>query len=467
MELSRLYKEKAPLAAALQAHIDRKTTSFHTPGHKGQAPVLKSLEGLSADLTELPDTGSLYDGGDAIEAAEIEAARAFGAGSTFFSAGGCTLCIQTMLLLGAGAGGRVLMARNAHRSAVHTAALLGLDLVWLWPEGSEKPGFPQPDVESVENALKDDPHIRAVYVTSPDYYGNLCDVEGLAAVCRRAGVPLLVDNAHGSHLGAFGRHPLALGAAMTADSAHKTLPVLTGGAWLHIRPDLPVSRTEAKAAMALFGSTSPSFPVLASLDLARCWWEEEGPAAFRQLARRVAALRRAAQETGMVRPAFSHRPEELRDPVRLTLDGEPGGLSGGQLGAYFRRAGCEPEYTDARYAVFIPTPFNTPEELERLERAIRRLPAAAAAIRREESGGAFTPFPQTGRPEAVLSLREALLRPCETVPIEKAAGRAAARTVCPCPPGIAAAVPGERISPALAGALKNWGIAEVVVLNPL
>ena len=124
-------------------------------------------------------------------------------------------------------------------------------------------GFQQPSVESVESSLKADRRIRAVYVTSPDYAGNLCDIAGMAVVCRRAGVPLLVDNAHGSHLGAFERHPLALGAAMTADSAHKTLPVLTGGAWLHIRPGAPVSRVEAKAAMALFGSTSPAFPVLA------------------------------------------------------------------------------------------------------------------------------------------------------------------------------------------------------------
>ena len=150
MELSPMYNADTPLANAIGAHLYRKTASFHTPGHKGRAPVLKSLSTLSADLTELPDTGSLYDGGDAIEAAEIQAARAFGASQTFFSGGGCTLCIQAMLLLGAGAGGRVLMARNAHRSALHAAALLGLDVTWLWPDMTEINGFQQPSVESVE-----------------------------------------------------------------------------------------------------------------------------------------------------------------------------------------------------------------------------------------------------------------------------------------------------------------------------
>ena len=464
MELSPMYNADTPLANAIGAHLYRKTASFHTPGHKGRAPVLKSLSTLSADLTELPDTGSLYDGGDAIEAAEIQAARAFGATQTFFSGGGCTLCIQAMLLLGAGAGGRVLMARNAHRSALHAAALLGLDVTWLWPDMTEINGFQQPSVESVESSLKADRRIRAVYVTSPDYAGNLCDIAGMAVVCRRAGVPLLVDNAHGSHLGAFERHPLALGAAMTADSAHKTLPVLTGGAWLHIRPGAPVSRVEAKAAMALFGSTSPAFPVLASLDLARRWWEESGPAAFRALAERVEALRRAADASGVVRAAFSERPAALRDPVRLVLDGAPGGVSGEALGAYLRARGCEPEHTDSRYAILIPTPFNTEEEFARLERALRELLAARLSV---GAAAGFTPFLADERPEAVLSPRDALLRPAETVPVGEAAGRIAARSVCPCPPGIAAAVPGERLSPALARMLEIAGFSQIVVLKTL
>lgn len=458
------YNDKTPLVKAIQRHIYRKTASFHTPGHKGRAGLLKTLETLENDLTELPDTGSLYDGGDAIEEAEKLAARAFGASLTCFSGGGCTLCIQAMLLLGAGAGGRVLMARNAHRSAVHAAALLGLPVRWLWPESTDGTSFQQPSVESVETALREETGIRAVYVTSPDYYGNLCDVEGMAAVCRKAGVPLLVDNAHGSHLGAFDRHPLRLGAAMSADSAHKTLPVLTGGAYLHIGEGVRVSRSEAKAAMALFGSTSPAFPVLASLDLARRWWEEEGPAAFRALEGRVAALRRTADASGAVRAAFADRPERLRDPVRLVLDGEPGGFTGEELGGWFRAAGCEPEHTDGRYAVFILTPFNTEEELARLEEALRRLRPSGGPRR---TGSRFSPAVQGDVPERALSLREALLRPVETVGAEAAAGRIVGRSICPCPPGVAAAVPGERISPAMAQALKKWGIPEVVVLKTL
>src|SRR5699024_10184189 len=132
----------------------------------------------------------------------------------------------------------------------------------------------------VEEALRQNSDAKAVYVTSPDYYGVLADIQGLAEVCHSHNVPLLVDNAHGTHLALLGKHPLALGADLTACSAHKTLPVLTGGAFLNVG-DTELSRKldfaeRAKEAMALFGSTSPGYPVMASLDLARAWAVEQG-----------------------------------------------------------------------------------------------------------------------------------------------------------------------------------------------
>lgn len=421
-------------------------------------PLLTPLADPALDLTELPGTGSLYDGGDVIEQAEQLAAAAFGARETLFSAGGCTLCIQTMLLLGAGAGGRVLMARTAHRSAVHTAVLLGFEPVWLWPSQNEDGVLP-PDADAAERALAADPGIRAVYVTSPDYAGNLCDIPAFAAVCRRYGVPLLVDNAHGSHLSAFGLHPLALGADLTTDSAHKTLPVLTGGAMLHIG-NTPfaagITRPAAKAAMALFGSTSPSFPVLASLDLARSWWEQEGPVAFRQVAEITAGLRRTAAEQGV--EAYAGR--ALRDPSRLTLDFAANGRDAAAAAAWFRRQGCEPEYADSRYLVFILTPGNTDDDFARLKRALEALPQA------ELPAAGCPPFPLFApdiRPQAVMPPRNAMLCTAEEIPMPAAAGRIAARSVCPCPPGVPAIVPGERFTPALAKALAACGHTHAAV----
>lgn len=445
-------ERKTPLFAALYDHAAGHPAAFHTPGHKGHMPQLAPLSDIALDLTELPDTGSLYDGGDVIEQAERLAAAAFGARDTLFSAGGCTLCIQAMLLLGAGAGGRVLMARTAHRSAVHAAVLLGLEPVWLWP-AQDAHGVLPPDAGEAERALAADPGIRAVYITSPDYAGNLADIPAFAAVCRRHGVPLLVDNAHGSHLGAFGLHPLALGADLTADSAHKTLPVLTGGAMLHIgnTPKAAgITRPAAKAAMALFGSTSPAFPVLASLDLARSWWEEEGPSAFRRVAETTDNLRRLAARQGI--EAYAGR--TLRDPSRLTLDFSADGRDAAAAAEWFRRQGCEPEYADNRYLVFILTPGNTEEDFARLERALEALPQAKLPA---PGRPPFPLFAPDARPQAVMPPREAVLCAAEEIPMAAAAGRIAARTVCPCPPGVPAIVPGERFAPALAAALAACG----------
>ncbi len=436
-----------PLIDALTRYIRLGRVSYHTPGHKGQAPLLDPLFDSAYDLTELPETGSLYDGGDAIEQAEIEAARVFGAAETVFSGGGCTLCIQTMLGLAAKRGRAVLMGRNAHRSAAHAAVLLDLDVHWLI---SLEP-------EAVAAELSAHPDIRTVYVTSPDYYGRLADIAGLAAVCHRYGAALLVDNAHGSHLGAFGMHPLMLGADATADSAHKTLPVLTGGAYLHIAKngafaDLP--RGQVKAMMALFGSTSPAFPTLASLDAAQDWWGREGTEAFVQLKKRAKPLFDTVEALGAT-PLF-----ERCDPVRLTLDCRDGDAA--VMAARLRELGIEAEYADARYVVLLLSPFHTDEQLARLNEAIGC--AAATPLPR----AAISPFSAAmpaRLPRRAMPLREAAFADAENIPTANAVGRISASTICPCPPGVAVIVGGEVFDRELCDKLCAANIRTVNVIK--
>lgn len=454
-----MFKTGAPLYDALAAYVEKGRASFHTPGHKGHAGILGGLHLLADDLTELPDTASLYDGGDAVEQAERLAASAFGAAETLFSAGGCTLCIQTMLLLGAGTGSRVVFARNSHRSAVNAAALLGLDPVWAWPTGENGQVTPQ----DVGRALSGG-DVRAVYITSPDYYGNLADIPAISALCKSRRLPLLVDNAHGSHLGAFGLHPLALGASVTADSSHKTLPVLTGGAMLHIgaAPDGSpfYTRRAAKAAMALFGSTSPGFPVLASLDLARDWWSRAGKEAFRHTAEIVRRMNDTAVREQLAVP------KAASDPARLTLDPSRLGVDGLQAAEFFRSQGCEPEYADARFVVFIVTPFNTPGELKRLHAAIQKFPAEQRRghfLKKRDIPRVYEPA--GAKPVAAMSPRDALTKENESVPVDRAEGRVAACAVCPCPPGIPAVVPGEIVDGETARRLSACGFSSLTVIK--
>lgn len=425
----------APLYRALRRHVALGRASFHTPGHKGNPAALPGGL-LQLDLTELPDTDSLYEADGPIREAENRAAALFGTARTCLSAGGCTLCIQAMFRLAAPAGGRVVCSRTVHRSAVNAMALLGIEPVWAMPG-------------RLLQTIRQTPNLRAVYVTSPNYYGQLLDIGAVSAACRARKIPLLVDCAHGAHL-MFTEpklHPLLFGADMTADSAHKTLNVLTGGAWLNIRN--PAYAAGAKQAMALFGSTSPSYPVMASLDLAREWLETHR-SAFPPLEEKVRRLRSLAGERGIGLPAGP------ADPTRITLRTASIGLTGTRAAEFFRQNGVEPEYADSEFVVLIATPFNTDEDFERLARAVRALPAGEPLPERP----ALPPLPK-----AAAGLREAVLAPAETVPLSAAEGRIAAEAACPCPPGVPVVMPGEYLSKEAAEFLRGYGFSELKVLK--
>lgn len=441
----------APLYRALVAHLQKQRVSLHTPGHKNIHTVFpQDLSRL--DLTELPDTDSLFEADGVIRQAERETAQVLGTAHTFFSAGGCTLCIQAMLrLVSLGGKRKVVAGRVVHRSAVHTMALLGLDPVWVMPRADAGPGLPgRVHPEDVRGALRQTPDAACVYVTSPDYFGVLADIAGLAQACQEYHVPLLVDNAHGAHLFFTSQpHPLTQGASMTACSAHKTLPVLTGGAWLNLADD--TFAHAAKDAMALFGSTSPSYPVMASLDLCTQWIAEHAAQAYPRLEQRVQEIRVLARGLGFSVP---HGP---CDPTRISLYTPPVGWTGEQTAEFLRECGVEPEYADASYVVMIPTPCNPPEHFRRLAQALRQIPRARAL---PEPDCVFPPLPSQE-----VALREAVLRPSRTLPIRQAAGHIAACAACPCPPGVPVVMPGEKITPCAADFLLAYGFSHVKVLQ--
>lgn len=423
----------APLFEALERQIQKDFARLHMPGHKGRLPP--PLEGCAPfDLTELPGTGCLYDGHGPVLQTEARFAEACGSGAALLSAGGATLCIQAMLRLFCPQQSTVLMARNSHLSAVNAAALLDLNVVWLLPDeasGVATPGRISPG--AIGRALNQNPGAAAVYLTSPDYFGVLSDIAGAAAVCRDKGVRLLVDGAHGAHLCLFeGLHPMAQGADACSVSLHKTLPALTGAAVLHLRD--PALSADARRAMALFGSTSPSHLVLLSADLLA---ERLGALAepFAALADRVSTLRRLAEQKGVWAVCGAC------DPVRIALlfpEGE-------RRRALSLLDDCriEAEYVSDRQIVLLPAPGM---DLACVEALIKVLPAC-----REQPAPAALSLP-----ERALSLREAALSLAEPVSSDRVLGRVAASPICRCPPGMAVVMPGERIGPAEADCLRQF-----------
>lgn len=442
-----------PVADFVRAYAAGRTARLHMPGHKGSGPL-----GCEAwDLTEIAGADSLYEAAGIIAESERNAAALFGSGATFYSTEGSSQCVKAMLHLAlqnrpAGTPPVIAAARNVHKSFVHAAALLDFEPLWLWPEEGASSSLCACPVtaEGLDRRLSALPvPPAAVYVTSPDYLGNLQDIPALAEVCRRHGTPLLVDNAHGAYLRFLkpSLHPLDQGADLCCDSAHKTLPVLTGGAYLHISKTAPAGlRERARAALALFGSTSPSYLTLASLDLCNRYLSEHYPARLAEAVRRLDSLREDLTAAGwQIEPS---------DPLRLTLRA-PLGLTGLDLAERLRRGGAECEYADRDHLVLMATPENARSDFDRVSAAlgVNRAPAAPAEA---------LPL---ARGEQVLSVREALFAPQETVPAEESLGRVCGAPTVSCPPAVPVAVSGERIGMEALALFQYYGITSVDVLK--
>ncbi len=437
-----------PIADFVAAYAASDTARLHMPGHKGRGGRLS----FAQDITEISGADALYAASGIIAESEQNAAALFGSAKTLYSVEGSSQCIRAMLFLASGgeAHPHFLAARNAHQAFLYGAALLDASVTWLPP--GERASLCAADVpaEQLDAALKACAEApNAVYITSPDYLGNTADIAALAEVSHRHGVPFLVDNAHGAYLKflAGSRHPLDLGADGCCDSAHKTLPVLTGGAYLHIAARAPdYWRERAKDAMALFGSSSPSYLILASLDRCNAFLASTGPAEIRAAAARLTRLKKAltGEGWGVLES----------DPLRLTILA-PEGMSGVSLAGRLRAAAMEPEYADGDHLVCMFTPANPEGDYVRLARALGTAPCAPKTPETLSSG----------LPEQVISIRAALFAASETVPVPAAVGRIAAAPSVACPPCIPLVMAGERITKETAALAERYGIRSLRVVR--
>lgn len=426
---------------------------LHMPGHKG-----RNVLGLEqADITEIPGADVLYHPTGIILESERNAAALFGTGRTVYSTEGSSLPIRAMVYLtalyAASLGKRPLIAagRNAHKVFITAAALLDVDVAWLYPENGGNLLSCEITPEGLDGYLKNTRELpTAVYITSPDYLGNMADVGGLSKVCRKFGCLLLVDNAHGAYLNFLpeSRHPMALGADLCCDSAHKTLPVLTGGAYLHISGSAPeLFSLAADQAMALFASTSPSYLILQSLDkaneaLSSSW---------------VEALHRAAGEWEKVKARLRIFGYSLagQEPLKLTILPKDYGYTGDELSRILEEKNVFCEFSDPDHLVLMLPVEYDPELPDRLTEAFLKIP------RREAIS---IPAPALHRAETVLRPHDALFLPSRMVPAAEAAGRIMADPTVSCPPAIPVVCSGERIEEWAVEAMEYYGITQVRVV---
>ena len=442
-----------PICDFVRAYAQKEVKRFHMPGHKGIGPL--GVEQL--DITEVEGADELYRCEGIIRRSQENAARLFGAAQTLYSTEGSSLSIRAMVYLvtlyarSQGRKPRIAAGRNAHKVFMTAAALLDVEVDWLFPERWEGLVSCSVTKEGLEGYLASAKELpTAVYITSPDYLGNVSDIRALAGVCRRFGVLLLVDNAHGAYLRFLTEdlHPMTLGADLCCDSAHKTLPALTGGAYLHLSGSAPkLMHERAQAAMELFASTSPSYLVLQSLDAVNAVLAGD----YRQ---KLADFIPAVEETKarLIEAGYALVGNE---PLKLTVSARSRGYTGTQLAETLAGQGLVCEFADPDYVVFMLAPENGLHGLELLERGLCSVPERAYEL---------PPVPPMCRPEQGCAPHRALLCAGEERAVEDCRGTVLVSPMVSCPPAVPVAVCGEVIDDAAIALMRYYGVERCRVI---
>ena len=340
-----------------------------------------------------------------------------------------------------------MAGRNAHKTFLNSAAVLDFDIKWIYGNGSYLSCEITPSALDKELSATDELPI-ALYITSPDYLGNVSDIAGISKVCKKYGILLLVDNAHGAYLKFLNSslHPIDLGANMCCDSAHKTLPVLTGGAYLHISENADKMFYEnAKNALALFGSTSPSYLILESLDKANEYLDDGYSDKLNEFADEVNSLKRSVKI-----------PMLDNEPLKITFTPKEYGYTGIELAQELKKRNIVCEFADLDFTVLMLTPEIGVSTLEKIKIALDDIPKRKPID--------IIP-PKSPIPQIAMSARDAIMSPQEMLPVTACNGRILANASVGCPPAVPIITCGEIIDKDVINNFKYYGIENCYVVK--
>lgn len=426
---------------------------LHMPGHKGE-----NVTGLERfDITEIDGADSLYSASGIIRKSEENASSLFGA-HTFYSTEGSSLVIRAMLYLALKHAKErqveplILAGRNAHKSFISACALLDINVEWIY--GSDNSYLScSLTADTVKEKLRSLPvKPVAVYITSPDYLGNMVDLKSIAEFCKNNDLLLLVDNAHGAYTKFLNSsiHPIDLGATACADSAHKTLPTLTGGAYLHVSNDAPSGFiSQAKNALSLFGSTSPSYLILQSLDVVNAYISDGYKEKLNHYIKKIETLKERLKIAGYTLVG--------NEPLKITINAKKYGYYGHELYSVLSSENITPEFYDSDYVVLMLT-IEIGNHLDNLESVLLSIQKKSEILERPPILHAL---------KRAITPREALLSPTEIISVNDAVGRVLADITVSCPPAVPIATCGEIIDENTVKLFNYYGIKTCVVVKKI
>ncbi|MEN6316974.1 MAG: aminotransferase class I/II-fold pyridoxal phosphate-dependent enzyme [Clostridiaceae bacterium] len=453
-----LYKNwNTPVYSAIKAYTDTAPLPFHMPGHKLGKGIPEEFLGEieKLDLTEIPGMDNLHAPAGAVKEAQELAAAAFGARKSFFLVNGSTVGLHAAIAAMCRPGQSLIVGRDCHSSVINGMLLAGVRPHYILPEYTAEFGINTGvAVSAVEKALDDAPDAAGVLLTRPNYYGVCSDVTAIAKLVHAHGKLLAVDEAHGSHLYFNKRLPagsLESGADICVQSAHKTLPAFTQGAILHVGSE-KADLQRLQYFLDIFQTTSPSYIIMAYLDIARAVMQKYGKSLLDGLLDAIEACSGGMASKGIKILCKADLPDFEHDTTRITVNTAAMGISGYTAEKLLREQNnIQVEMSDVKNIVCISTIADEPESIARLFSAIAGL---------EKYGGrgktaAIPSFAGLSLPADVMEPYEILNAQYEKIPLNDASGRVCRDIVSPYPPGIALVCPGERFNPERVGLLQK------------
>ena len=458
---------ETPLITAMLQYQKQQVYPLHTPGHKGGRGMLPELqrawgESLEMDVSLMQELDDIHEPETYIKQAQELAAVTYGSDKCFWAVNGTSQAIHAMLMTALRPGEKVLLPRNAHRSVAGGLILGGIEAVYLQPEYCAAWGLQlQIRKEQVEEALRGDKDIKAVLLTSPSYYGVAAETREIAEICHKYGIPLLVDEAHGPHLGFNSLLPpssLQCGADACAQSTHKITGAMTQCSMLHVQGRL-LSLQRAADCMSVLTTTSPNYFLMASLDAARAQLQAKGKDMVDDAVKAALKLRKLCQKLGLRVLSQEDCPGFALDITKVTVNVADWGYTGIEAGARLRQAGIAVELVDAQNVLFLVTYADVTEDydlaLQRIEIVFREMQACKRPCK------CVPDVSQIPEAESVLPLRQVFYGDKESIALAKAQGRICAEQISFYPPGIPVMLPGERITETIISycqTMKNLGL---------